>query len=62
MAGRGELRAVQLEERTGDRMKAVSIAFPQDDAGRLAQISTMKDSDMAPLLRPRIQNGRPVVL
>ena len=35
MAGRGELRAVQLEERTGDRMKAVSVAFPQDDADML---------------------------
>src|SRR6478609_6459108 len=36
MAQRVELRAVQLGERTGERMEAEGLAFLQDDTGRLA--------------------------
>ena len=36
MARRGELHAVQLEERAGDRVEAEGIAFLEDDARGLA--------------------------
>jgi hypothetical protein len=36
MAARGELRAIELEERMGQRIEAEGIAFLDDDAGGLA--------------------------
>ena len=36
MAARGELRAVELEERMGQRIEAEGIAFLDDDTGGLA--------------------------
>jgi hypothetical protein len=36
MAARGELCAIDLEERTGQRVEAEGVAFLDDDAGGLA--------------------------
>ncbi|HEX9523349.1 MAG TPA: hypothetical protein VF949_10285, partial [Reyranella sp.] len=36
MAGRGELRTIELEEGTGQRIEAEGVAFLDDDTGGLA--------------------------